>query len=95
MLDKDIQPLSEFRSKTAFYFDRLKRTKRPLIITQYGKSAAVLVDVSEYEAMVDKIEVLEDIKIAEEQISTGMGISHENVKKRFAKKVKKKKSNAY
>ena len=84
-LDKDIQPLSEFRSKVAFYFDKVKKTKRPLVITQNGKSAAILIDVSEYEAMVDKIEVLEDIKLAEEQISKGMEISHKDVKKRFSK----------
>ena len=85
-LDKDIQPLSEFRSKVAFYFDKVKKSKRPLIITQNGKSAAILLDVSEYEAMIDKIEVLEDIKLAETQISSGMGISHQDVKKRFAKR---------
>lgn len=85
-LDKDIQPLSEFRSKVAFYFDKVKKTKRPLIITQNGKSAAILLDVSEYEAMIDKIEVLEDIKLAETQISSAMRISHQDVKKRFAKR---------
>ena len=85
-LDQDIQPLSEFRSKVAFYFDKVKKTKRPLVITQNGKSAAILIDVSEYEAMVDKIEVLEDIKLAEEQISKGMEISHQAVKKRFSKR---------
>ena len=60
-IDQDIQPLSEFRSKVAFYFDKVKKTKRPLIITQNGKSSAILLDVSEYQSMVDKIEVLEDI----------------------------------
>ena len=85
-LDQDIQPLSEFRSKVAFYFDKVKKTKRPLVITQNGKSAAILIDVSEYEAMVNKIEVLEDIKVAEEQISKGMEISHQDVKKRFTKR---------
>jgi len=85
-IDEDIQPLSEFRSKVAFYFDKVKKTKRPLIITQNGKSAAILLDVSEYEAMVDKIEVLEDIKLAEVQISNGLEISHQDVKKRFAKR---------
>lgn len=85
-LDQDIQPLSEFRSKVAFYFDKVKKTKRPLVITQNGKSAAILIDVSEYEAMVDKIEVLEDIKLAEEQIGKGMEISHQDVKKRFSKR---------
>lgn len=88
-LDKDIQPLSEFRSKVAFYFDKVKKTKRPLVITQNGKSAAILIDVSEYEAMVDKIEVLEDIKLAETQISDGLGISHKDVKTRFSNRPRK------
>ena len=85
-LDKDIQPLSEFRSKVAFYFDKVKKTKRPLIITQNGKSAAILLDVSQYEAMIDKIEVLEDIKLAEVQINKDFEISHQDVKKRFSKR---------
>jgi prevent-host-death family protein len=85
-LDKDIQPLSEFRSKVAFYFDKVKKTKRPLIITQNGKSAAILLDVSEYEAMIDKIEVLEDIKLAEVQINKGFEIPHQDVEKRFSKR---------
>lgn len=86
-LDKDIQPLSEFRSKVSFYFDKVKKTKRPLVITQNGKSAAVLLDVSEYESMLDKIEVLEDVKLAEAQIHDGLRISHKDVKKRFAKRI--------
>jgi prevent-host-death family protein len=87
-LDQDIQPLSEFRSKVAFYFDKVKKTKRPLIITQNGKSSAVLLDVSAYQSLVDKLEVLEDIKSAEEQINQGMEITNQEVKKRFAKRSK-------
>ncbi len=87
-LDQDIQPLSEFRSKVAFYFDKIKKTKRPLVITQNGRSSAIILDVAEYQSMVDKIEVLEDIKLAEEQINKGMAISHEEVKKNFARKLK-------
>jgi prevent-host-death family protein len=85
-LDNDIQPLSEFRSKISFYFDRLKKTRRPLIITQNGKSAAIMLDVSEYEAMIDRIEVLEELKLAETQINDGLEISHQEVKKRVAKR---------
>lgn len=85
-LDNDIQPMSEFRSKVAFYFDKVKKTKRPLVITQNGKSAAILLDVSEYEAIIDKIDVLEDIKLAESQIRNGLYVPHHNVKKRFAKR---------
>jgi len=85
-LEQDIQPLSTFRSKMSYYFKKVKKTKRPLIITQNGKSSAVLLDVKEYQSMIDKIEVLEDIKLAEEQISLGKGLAHSKVKRRFAKK---------
>ncbi len=86
-LDQDIQPLSTFRSKMSYYFNKVKETKRPLIITQNGKSSAILLDVNEYQSMIDKIEVLEDIKLAEEQISSGKGISHSKVKRMFTKKI--------
>jgi len=85
-LDQDIQPLSEFRSKVAFYLDKIKKTKRPLIITQNGKSSAILLDVSAYQSLVDKLEVLEDIKLAEGQIAQGIEIPHQEVKKKFAKR---------
>lgn len=86
LLDEDIQPLSKFRSKVAFYFDQVRKTKRPLVITQNGQSSAVLLDVSEYQQMVDKIEILEDVKLAESQINDGLAISHKDVKKKFNKK---------
>lgn len=85
-LEEDIQPLSEFRSKLSFYLEKIKKTKRPLIITQNGKSSAILLDVSEYQAMVDKLEVIEDIRLAESQIRNNEIISHNEVKKIFAKK---------
>ncbi|WP_369431558.1 type II toxin-antitoxin system Phd/YefM family antitoxin, partial [Rhodohalobacter sulfatireducens] len=48
-ISKDIEPLSEFRKKSADFVKRLKKEKQPIILTQHGKSAAVLMDVSEYE----------------------------------------------
>jgi len=86
-LDQDIQPLSKFRSKVAFYFDQVRNTKRPLIITQNGKSSAILLDVSEYQQMIDKIEILEDIRLADIQISKGSAIAHKDVKKKFVNKI--------
>ncbi|MHB8337996.1 MAG: type II toxin-antitoxin system Phd/YefM family antitoxin [Ignavibacteriaceae bacterium] len=75
-LDQDIQPLFKFRSKVAFHFDKVEQTKRSLIITQNGKSSAILLDVSAYHSLIDKLEVLEDIKLAEEQINNVMEMRH-------------------
>lgn len=85
-LDQDIQPLSKFRSKVSYYFDQVRKTKRPLVITQNGKSSAILLDVSEYQQMVDKLEILEDIKLAESQISQGMAMADKDVRKKFVKR---------
>ncbi|MBU1096434.1 MAG: type II toxin-antitoxin system prevent-host-death family antitoxin [Bacteroidetes bacterium] len=82
-LDKDIQLLSEFCSRATFHFNKVKKTNRPLVVTQNGKSAAILIDVSEYESIVDKIEILKRIKLAESQIKEGLGISIQDVKKKI------------
>ncbi|MCZ7616254.1 MAG: type II toxin-antitoxin system Phd/YefM family antitoxin [Ignavibacterium sp.] len=65
--------------------DKVIKSKRPLVITQNGKSAAILLSVSEYENMVEKIEVLEEIKLAKLQIKEELKVNHSTVKVRRAK----------
>ena len=60
-ITNDIEPLSEFRKNSADFVKRLKREKQPIVLTQHGKSAAVLMDVSEYERVTKKMEMLEDL----------------------------------
>ena len=39
---EDVRTLSEFRANTAAFVNQVKETRRPLILTQHGRSAAVL-----------------------------------------------------
>lgn len=78
-LDKDIQPLSEFRANAASMIEKIKTEHRPLVITQHGKSSAVLLDVSDYEQMVNTIELLQEINQARQEIEDGKGAEHEEV----------------
>lgn len=57
------------------------------MITQNGKSSAVLMDVSEYEAIIDKIELLQDIQLAKSQIEEGKGISVIEAKTEILKRI--------
>jgi antitoxin YefM len=82
ILDEDVKPLSEFRANATSCISQVRKTKRPIVITHHGKSAAVLLDVSEYEVLMQKMEVLEDIHVAEKQLSQGKGISHEHALKK-------------
>jgi PHD/YefM family antitoxin component YafN of YafNO toxin-antitoxin module len=49
-------------------------------LTQHGRSAAVLLDVGAYEALIEKAELMEDVRAAEEEIKAGKEIPHEEVK---------------
>lgn len=81
-VNEDIRPLSEFRAGVASFIKQLQETRRPMILTQRGRGVAVLVGVHEYEKMQERLEMLEEIYRAEEQIAAGEGIAHEDAKAR-------------
>lgn len=76
---QDVQPLSAFRANAAGFLDQVRLTKRPLVLTQHGKSAAVVLDVDQYEALIDEIEVVRDIRQAKAELARGEGVPHEEV----------------
>ena len=79
-LDQDIQPLSAFRAGVTSFIRHINETHRPLVITQRGKGVAVVLDVAEYEAMQEKIEMLEEIQQAESELASGLGVSNEDAR---------------
>jgi len=76
---QDVQPLSAFRANAAGFLEQVRETKRPLVLTQHGKSAAVILDVDEYEALVEQVELIGDIRDARAEMARGEGIPHEEV----------------
>lgn len=85
--DQDIQPLSDFRAGAASFIRQVNETRRPIVITQRGKGVAVVVDVAEYESMQEKIELLEEVQKAEAQLSSGLGISSSEARKRILQSI--------
>src|SRR3954451_9026093 len=75
-LEEDIRPLSEFRADAAGMIQRVRETKRVLVLTQRGHSSAVVLDIGEYQHLLDELELLRDICIAARQIGDGQGVSH-------------------
>lgn len=88
-ISKDIEPLSEFRKKSADFIKRLKEDKQPIILTQHGKSAAVLMDVTEFERFTKKMEMLEDLLEAKQQVDQGNTYSMAEAKERIEKHLSK------
>ena len=88
-VNEDIRPMSEFRTGIASFLKQIHNTKRPLVITQHGKGVAVLLDAGEYEAMQERIEILQDIQTSIGQIEAGQGIEHDQAKVRILKRIRK------
>ncbi|MFH1763940.1 MAG: type II toxin-antitoxin system Phd/YefM family antitoxin [Gemmatimonadota bacterium] len=73
------RPLSAFRANAAGFLEQVRASKRPLVLTQHGRSAAVVLDVDEYEALVDEVELLRDIRQAQAELARGEGLPHDQV----------------
>lgn len=86
-VDEDIRPLSEFRAEVASFIKHIHETRRPMVLTQRGRSVAVLMDVHEFESMQERLEILEDIYRAEEQLVAGGAVSHEEAMARVLKSI--------
>lgn len=80
---RDIQPVTEFRANAAQFIEQVQFTGEPVILTQHGKSAAVLLDVASYETMVEELALLRDVRTAEEQVAAGKMAAHSAVAKRL------------
>jgi prevent-host-death family protein len=52
LLTEDLVPVNEFRSNLAEWMKKVEDTQRPVVVTQRGRSAAVLVSP----AMLDEVE---------------------------------------
>lgn len=57
----DIVPIAEFKTGISKWFKNLKATGHPLIITQNGKPAGVLLSPGEYDELVYKKSFLDSI----------------------------------
>jgi len=77
-LENDIQPVSDFRANAAAVIDRVRQSGRPVVLTQRGRGAAVLVDIRKYQDLVEENEVLRDIHASLVDIAEGRTHSHDD-----------------
>ncbi len=79
-LQEDIRPLSEFRANAAELIEKVREKKRALVLTQRGRSSAVVLDVGEYQRLLEEVELLRDLATASKQLDRGEGVSHAQAK---------------
>jgi prevent-host-death family protein len=58
--------MTEFRANAARMLARARATNQPMILTQHGRAAAVLIGFDAYAALVAEITFLRDVRDAED-----------------------------
>ena len=66
----------------------LRESKEPILITEHGQPSAYLLDVSDYEYMVRRMEILEGIARGEQDIRENRTMTNADAKKKLSKWLK-------
>lgn len=78
-ISEDIKSISYVKRHTNDVFEQIKRTGRPVIITQNGEPTAVLLDVKSFERHQETRALLEIITTGVEEIKLGKVHSQSDV----------------
>jgi antitoxin YefM len=78
-LEADIQPVSDFRANASAMLQQVRETGRPLVLTQRGRGAAVLLDIGAYQGLLDELEELRDVHRGLADVAEGRVVDHAEV----------------
>jgi prevent-host-death family protein len=75
----EIVPITDLRQDSSAVLKRLRSLREPIIITQRGRAAAVMLSVEEYERTENERQILLLLARGEKEIAQGKGHTLDNV----------------
>ena len=87
-LVEDIHPISHFRANSAALLEQVETTGRPVVLTQRGRSAAVLVSAAAWQGLQDEVEALRALVGGRGEAELGEVVSDEDARQRMASRVR-------
>ena len=76
---EDIVTIAELKSDAAGVVKQLREARRPIIVTQRGKAAMVLLAPAEYDRLVNVHQIVEDLGQALVAADAGHLLAHDDV----------------
>lgn len=64
-----IVPVTEVKRNAAQVLDQLRQDRNPVLITEHGRAAAVLLDVGSYEELLKRADILDRLTQLQPQIT--------------------------
>ncbi len=85
----DIVPIAEFKTSISTWFNNLKNTGHPLIITQNGKPAGVLLSPQDYDELVYRKSFLDSVGRGISDAESGRTYNAEEIREALTSRRKK------
>lgn len=76
---EDIVPLSDFKTRASELLKRLAETGAPMVITQNGRAAGVLLSPAEFDAMTERLRFLSAVAEGLDDTRSGRVVTHESL----------------
>ena len=76
---EDIVPLSDFKARASELLKRLAETGAPIVITQNGRAAGVLLSPAEFDALTERIRFISAVAEGLEDARSGKVVTHESL----------------
>jgi len=73
---EDVRSVTDLKSKASTLVDQVRRSRRPVVLTQRGRAVAVLLDLNEYERLAERAAFIEAVEAGAE--ATVAGRLHEH-----------------
>jgi prevent-host-death family protein len=73
---EDVHPLTELKTRASALVDQVRRSRRPVLLTRRGRGVAVLIDLEEYERLVDRAAFIEAVEEGARAAAEGNLHSH-------------------
>lgn len=81
--------MSEFQARLHAIMDQVRQTQRPLRIDESGKKPVVVLDAALYDQLIERLEILEAIRAADEDIINGRVVSQEEARQQVLRQLDK------
>jgi len=86
---KNIIPITDLQRQAGQIIGALSESDEPVIVTQRGRAAAVIISADRYEEIEDDLKRLDELELSElveegkRQIKAGKVLSHDEVKRKL------------
>jgi prevent-host-death family protein len=76
---EDIVPLSDFKARASELLKKLAETGAPMVITQNGRAAGVLLSPAEFDSLTERAQFVKAVAEGMEDLRSGRVVPHESM----------------